>query len=70
MTPSATNSTAAEVLVNHLSAKTLNTGRMTPSATNITAAEALINHVSAETLNTGLGYHSPSIQCFSTGMVY
>jgi methylglyoxal synthase len=49
MTPSATNSTAAEVLVNHLSAKTLNTGRMTPSATNSTAAEVLINHVSAET---------------------
>jgi hypothetical protein len=27
MTPSATNSTAAEVLINHASAETLNTGR-------------------------------------------
>jgi methylglyoxal synthase len=52
MTPSATNSTAAEVLINHVSSETLNTGRMTPSATNSTAAEVLINHVSAETLNT------------------
>ena len=52
MTPSATNSTAAEVLINHVSAETLNTGRMTPSATNSTAAEVLINHVSVETLNT------------------
>jgi methylglyoxal synthase len=45
MTPSATNSRAAEVLINHVSAETLNTGRMTPSATNTTAAEVLINHV-------------------------
>jgi methylglyoxal synthase len=52
MTPSATNSTAAEVLINHVSAETLNTGRMTPSATNSRAAEVLINHTSAETLNT------------------
>jgi hypothetical protein len=85
MTPSVTNSTAAEVLINHVSAETLNTGRMTPSATNSTAAEVLINHVSAETLNTGRmtpstpncraaevlrGCHSPSIQCFSTDMAY
>jgi hypothetical protein len=48
MTPSATNNTAAEVLINHVSAETLNTGRMTPSATNGTATEVLINHVSAE----------------------
>jgi hypothetical protein len=48
MTPSAANSTVAEVLINHVSAETLNTGRMTPSATNSTAAEVLINHVSAE----------------------
>jgi hypothetical protein len=67
---SATNSTAAEVLINHASAETLNTGRMTPSATNSTAAEVLINHVSAETLNTGRMTPSASIQCFSTGMVY
>jgi Cu/Ag efflux protein CusF len=53
MTLSATNSTAAEVLVNHVSAETLNTGRMTLSATNSTAAEVLINHISTETLNTG-----------------
>jgi methylglyoxal synthase len=64
MTPSATNSRAAEVIINHVSAKTLNTGRMTPSATNSKAAEVLINHVSAETLNTS------SIQCVSTDMVY
>ena len=51
MTPSA--SRAAEVLINHVSAETLNTGRMTPSATNSRAAEVLINHASAETLNTG-----------------
>jgi methylglyoxal synthase len=52
MTPSATNSSVAEVLINHVSAETLNTGRMTPSATNSTAAEVLINQVSAETLNS------------------
>jgi hypothetical protein len=55
MTPSATNSRAAEVLINHASTETLNTGRMTPSATNSTAAE---------------GCYSFSIQCFSTDMVY
>jgi hypothetical protein len=37
MTPSATNSAAAEFLINHASAETLNTGQMTPSATNSTA---------------------------------
>jgi hypothetical protein len=54
MTLSATNNTAAEVLINHASTEALNTGRITPSATNSTAAEV----------------HSPSIQCFSTDMVY
>jgi hypothetical protein len=64
--PSATNSTAAEVLINHaivllvaegvirpvFSVSAL-TGRMTPPATNSRAAEVLITHPSAETLNTG-----------------
>jgi hypothetical protein len=43
MTPSATNSTAAEVLINHVSAEKLNTGLMTPSETNSTAEEVLIS---------------------------
>jgi methylglyoxal synthase len=74
MTPSATNSTAAEVLINHASTETLNTRRITPSAINSTAAEVLIKHVSAETLNTGRisrrGCYSSSIQYFNTDMVY
>jgi hypothetical protein len=70
MTPSATNGRAAEVLINHVSAETLNTGRMTPSATNSTAALTWFIRTSAAVLLIAEGIISASIQCLSTGMVY